>query len=335
MTKVSGAKSSPSKPKASSNSGAKQTGKTSKTNSVKNNVSNKTSVQPSERAKDIVRSNEIKDGTFKSRSDATVGDIAQASLMKEKGLDPDSPDTKLDSAEINAKVSDLVKNNEALKKAAQEAGIDLNNPTAEDLEKLSDLAVKGGQEIKTDAEKAKETEEKPAAEAQETEEPQPEESFGGGECGGPQEAGASDDQKQPASIGVVIDLINQAEAAAKRGDANGASEAANKALQMIDELRQKAGNSSTQNNYTKRTNVINKINAPGKLDGKALAKDISSLKGDDLQAVLNTLQSRALRAKNNNTNSTLDALTLTSEQNNVLRQLGLGEIGKLFNKSAA
>lgn len=270
------------------------------------------STNPSERAKDIARNEEIKDGVFKSRSDATLGDIAQANAMKEDGT--------VDPAEVKNQIKEMVQNNPDLATKAKEMGIDLENPTDEDLQKLANLDVKAGQEVKVGqkaAEEAKAPEEAKAAEEA------PAEEAAGAEEAAPAEAAKGAEEKQADDpLSQIMALIEKAEASNNPSER---SQLANQAIQMINEIRaqkgitndqQAQGNTATGNNQQaaspEATQMAQNINAGGKIDQAALAK---AMEGNvqDLAQILNALESRANKAKNGN-NPTMNALNMFGQQ---------------------
>lgn len=286
------------------------------------------STNPSERAKDINRNNEIQDGKFKSRSDATVGDIAQANAMKEDGT--------VDPAEVKQQVQDLVTDNPQLAQAAKDAGINLENPTDEDIQKLANLDVKAGQEVNVPAkaeqaiapEEAKpeeaKAEEAKAEEAGAEEAKAPEEGAGAEK---PQEAQAAGAEKNADSpIAEVIELINKAEQAT---DPNQKRQLADSALQKINALKQQYGvadqqaqqpqqaqnpNQAGQAQNAQSSQVVNAIQTGGQLDKAQLDKVLQSGDKGQISAMLNSLEARANAAKNGNSN-TLNALNLLGQNN--------------------
>lgn len=315
VSKVSKTKTSAPKKTA-----AKQ--KTQKTAETKPKSADIKSNQPSARAKDIANNGEIKDGKFKSRSDATVGDIAQANAMKEDGT--------VDSKEVQSQVQEIVNSNPQLLKAAEEAGINLDNPTEEDLQKLANLDVKAGQEVDCPVK---------ADEAEKPEEAGGAGGAGGGEspeesgkekppgCEGSQGAGgpqATDDKKDKDDpVAQIITLIDQAE---QSKEPNVKKQLAQLAIQLIGELRSKAGvekgQGQQQQTTTKGKNsqLVNTIQNGGKLDSEAVN---SVLKGGDkvqIAQVLDSLETRATKAMNGNSN-TMNAMNLQSV--NALNKLGL------------
>lgn len=322
MAKAVSKSSAPKAPAKSSGNSSKSSG-TSKTNASNQATSAKSadikSTTPSERAKDILRNNEINDGVFKSRSDATVGDIAQAAVMKENNINPDDPDIKLDPQEVQAKMDSIIKNNESLKKAAEEAGINIDNPTEEDLQKLANLDVKAGQEVNVSDKK---TEEEAGAEG--TGEGEEAEGAGGaGGAGGAEEAGDKKDTAE--TIKQIVDLINKAESASQQGNSFSAEQLAGQAIQLINQVRSSSDCSdSKKSNNDKSTNLVNKINSSAKLDS-SVASSISSLSGEDLNQVLSALEARANRIRNKMSDKTMGYLGLTAEQNKVLSMIGLKE----------
>ena len=108
--------------------------------------------QPKDQAADVKetkinteRASELKqcvseDGVYKNEHGQTsVGELAKAMVADEEGnVNPE--DTK-------AAVVDMVANNPTLAAKAAELGIDLENPTADDLQKLGNLEIKAGQEV--------------------------------------------------------------------------------------------------------------------------------------------------------------------------------------------
>lgn len=277
------------------------------------------STNPSARAQDIQRNGEIKDGVFKSRSDATVGDIAQANAMKEDGT--------VDPAEVKQGIAEMVKNNPELSAKAKELGIDLENPTEEDLQKLANLDVKAGQEVKC-PEKAQEAkapeeaaEEAPAEEAKE-EQPQ-------GNCNKAEEAKGAEDKKQGDDpLSQIMDLIQKAEQAQ---DPSQKAQLANQAIQMINQLRaekgiqkedgqqqQAQGTQGQQNGQTQQ--LVNTIKSGGQVDKAALSQALEGGDKGQLAQILDALEARANQAKNGN-NTMLNALNLQGQNN--MNQLGL------------
>ena len=287
----------------------------------------------SQRAKNINDSGEINDGKFKSRSDATVGDVAQANVMDENGnVQPD---------EVKQQVQDIVTDNKQLADKAKELGIDLENPTDEDLQKLADLDIKAGQEIDV-PEKEQKAEDVPAEEA--TGEEVPEEaaeeasgSGGGGSpsgagedsegCSGPGSASGADQAKDKNSaeniLAQIMEMISSAE---KAQDPYIRQVLAQQAIQAIDQLRSQLGvqkgqgENKTQPNNTNNTNnqLVNKIKSGANLDSNTTQSIQNVLKSSDtntIASVLDALEQRAVAAKNGNSNS-LNALNLQGQQNN-------------------
>lgn len=283
------------------------------------------STQPSERAKDINRNEEIKDGVFKSRSDSTVGDIAQANAMKEDGT--------VDPAEVQAQVVGMVKDNPALTAAAKEAGINLDNPTEEDLQKLANLDVKAGQEVKcpAKAEEAKAPEEAAAAEEAKPEEAGKEEKA---EEAAPAEGakGAEEAKKDDSPLAQVMAMIEKAETST---DPAQKRQYADQAIQMIEQLRNEKGVEKGQGQQNQQaTNpqgaqnaegqqLAKTIEAGGKVDGAALDKALEGGDTNQLAQILDSLEMRANKAKNGG-NETMNALNLQGQ--NALNQMNMNSI---------
>lgn len=268
------------------------------------------STNPSERAKDIVRNEEIKDGVFKSRSDATLGDIAQANAMKEDGT--------VDPAEVKNQVIDMVQNNPELAAKAKEMGIDLENPTDDDLQKLANMDIKAGQEVKVG--------EKPLEEAKAPEEAAAEEApaeEAGAEEAAPAEAAKGPEEAANDPISQIMALIEKAEASNNPGEK---AQLANQAITMINDIRAQKGitkeQQQPQGNTTaganqqaaspEATQLAQNIKAGGKIDQAALGK---AMEGDvkDLAVILDSLEQRANMAKNGN-NTTMNALNMLGQQ---------------------
>ena len=283
-----------------------------------------TSTQPSERAKNINSSEEIKDGTFKSRSDATLGDIAQANSMKEDGT--------VDPAEAQSQMLQMVNDNPALKAAAEKAGINLEDPSEEDLQKLANLDVKAGQEIKcpAKAEEAKAPEEAAAAEEAGKEEAKPEEAAGA-ECA----KGAEEKKADESPMGQVMAMIEKAEAAS---DPAQKRQYADQAIQMINQIRNEKGvekgqgqeNQQATNTQgtqgaknTEGQQLAKTIESGGKVDTAALDKAMDSKDLNQLSQILDSLEMRANKAKNGGS-ETMNALNLQGQ--NALNQMNMKSI---------
>lgn len=280
------------------------------------------STNPSERAKNIQQSGEIKDGKFQSRSDATVGDIAQANAMKEDGT--------VDPAAVKQNVKDIVANNPQLAQAAKDAGINLENPTEEDLQKLANLDVKAGQEVNVPAkaEEAKTPEEKAAEEKKAEEAEKPE-----GNCNSDKakEAEKADDKKQGDDpLSQIMDLIQQAEQAK---DPSQKKALANQAIQMINQLRQQEGIQKGQgdqqqgaqgaNNNQQGNQLVQQIQSGGQVNADQLKQVMGSGDKGAMAAVLDALEARANRAANNNSNPMMNALNNQGQQNQNLMNLNM------------
>lgn len=280
------------------------------------------STQPSERAKNINSSEEIKDGSFKSRSDATLGDIAQANSMKEDGT--------VDPAEVQTQMLQMVNDNPALKAAAEKAGINLEDPSEEDLQKLANLDVKAGQEIKcpAKAEEAKAPEEAAAAE-----EAKPEEAAAAEEAA---PAGAAEEKKADESpLGQVMAMIEKAETAT---DPAQKRQYAEQAIQMINQIRNEKGVEKGQGQGNQQaTNtqgaqgaqnaegqqLAKTIESGGKVDNAALDKAMDSKDLNQLSQILDSLEMRANKAKNGGSD-TMNALNLQGQ--NALNQINMKSI---------
>lgn len=305
------------------------------------------STNPSERAKDISRNQEIQEGKFKSRSDATVGDIAQANSMKEDGT--------VDPSEVKQNIKDIVGNNKQITQAALESGINLENPTEEDLQKLSNLDVKAGQEVNvpmkpdgalTPEESAEETkaEETPKAETPtpgnetpkgdevattgETPTTTGEAPVTTGESPANQEAQATQAPEAVANnqqgndvISQVMALIQQAEQAQNPGTKRGLAQ---QAIGLINQLRTKEGLQNGQEQQQQQQNqlqqdpkvaqLVQNINLGAQIAPAQLKEIMDSGNKDSMTAVLDALEARANRAMNGN-NTLLNALNMLGMQN--------------------
>lgn len=247
--------------------------------------------QPSAKAQEIKDSGKIKDGVYKDEhGSATLGDIAQANAMKEDGT--------VDPAEVKSQLVQMTNDNPALKAAAQQAGINLENPTEEDLQKLANLDVVAGQEVKCPA-KAEEAkapeeaakEEKPAEEAP------------------AEEAKAAEEKKEdkPADVlGQIMDLVAKAESSQ---DPKEKASLADKAIQMINQVRQEKGitqEDSKPKEGQQQNETAAKISGGQKMDDTMKADVGKAMDGpkDQLAQILDSLQQRANAAKQGgNTNN--------------------------------
>lgn len=246
------------------------------------------STQPSAKAQEIKDSGQIKDGVYKNEhGTSTVGDIAQANAMKEDGT--------VDPAEVQGQVLQMVNDNPALKAAAQEAGINLNDPSPDDLQKLANLEVKAGQEVKC-PDKAEEA--KTPEEAKEAEEAKEE-----GACDKPkaEEAKAPEEKKDKGQdvLGQIMDLVAKAESSQDPAEK---SQLADQALQMINQVRQEKGikpEDSKQQNGQQQNETAGKIQSGQKMDDSLKADVAKAMDGpkDQLAQILDSLQQRATAAK--------------------------------------